>query len=270
MKKCIGTCGETKELSEYYLNTNGKPINTCKVCTRARVSKRSNKIASNDKIIVNYKACYDCGKEKAADQFPNNKYRIDGLGDECKSCSRIRARSVKGRHASGELHYKLVEQKPCTNCKVEKPIIQFNKNKTTADGYGTECKECMAEYGEKYKEDNKGYFDTYMAKYRINNYEKFIGYSQQRKAQIASTTIKSFSRGDVILLYGNKCFYCNDGLFEHLDHYIPLSKGGSHTMDNVRPSCSYCNLSKNAKLPEEWYKYLEKKKAIGDRENGKK
>jgi hypothetical protein len=33
-----------------------------------------------------------------------------------------------------------------------------------------------------------------------------------------------------------------------LDHIIPLSKGGSHTYDNVTLSCRKCNLSKNNKL----------------------
>jgi 5-methylcytosine-specific restriction endonuclease McrA len=34
----------------------------------------------------------------------------------------------------------------------------------------------------------------------------------------------------------------------HFDHVIPLSKGGSHTAENIRPSHALCNLRKSAKL----------------------
>lgn len=33
----------------------------------------------------------------------------------------------------------------------------------------------------------------------------------------------------------------------HIDHVIPLVKGGSHTLENVRPSHAICNLKKGAR-----------------------
>lgn len=47
---------------------------------------------------------------------------------------------------------------------------------------------------------------------------------------------------------GNHCVYCG-GLYEHLDHFMPLSKGGKHALSNLVPSCKSCNLSKNSKIP---------------------
>jgi len=35
----------------------------------------------------------------------------------------------------------------------------------------------------------------------------------------------------------------------HWDHVQPLSKGGAHTVDNLRPACSPCNIRKNAIFP---------------------
>lgn len=48
-------------------------------------------------------------------------------------------------------------------------------------------------------------------------------------------------------LFGNKCVYC-DGAFQEIDHFIPLSKGGTHSLDNLVPSCMFCNRSKNNRL----------------------
>ncbi len=38
----------------------------------------------------------------------------------------------------------------------------------------------------------------------------------------------------------------------HCDHIMPLSRGGSHSLDNLCISCAHCNLSKNCKTPDEW------------------
>lgn len=51
------------------------------------------------------------------------------------------------------------------------------------------------------------------------------------------------------------CFYCGEIINSktaHIDHVVPLSKGGSHSVDNFCISCPSCNLSKNDKLISEW------------------
>jgi 5-methylcytosine-specific restriction endonuclease McrA len=72
-----------------------------------------------------------------------------------------------------------------------------------------------------------------------------------------------FSASMVIMTYGTICHLCNDevdldaprsvgapgwerGL--HIDHVIPLSKGGHDTLENVRPSHGQCNIKKHNKL----------------------
>jgi 5-methylcytosine-specific restriction endonuclease McrA len=38
----------------------------------------------------------------------------------------------------------------------------------------------------------------------------------------------------------------------HVDHVVPLSRGGSDGPENIVISCPRCNCSKSSKLPEEW------------------
>jgi 5-methylcytosine-specific restriction endonuclease McrA len=49
------------------------------------------------------------------------------------------------------------------------------------------------------------------------------------------------------------CAYCGDteGPF-HADHVIPLSRGGGSDLRNLTIACASCNISKGARLPEEW------------------
>jgi 5-methylcytosine-specific restriction endonuclease McrA len=53
---------------------------------------------------------------------------------------------------------------------------------------------------------------------------------------------------------GRKCCYCGvhqrRGL--HVDHKVPISRGGTNDMSNLVLACSSCNLSKGARTPEEW------------------
>ncbi len=37
-----------------------------------------------------------------------------------------------------------------------------------------------------------------------------------------------------------------------IDHYVPLSAGGSDELDNMVLSCRFCNMDKGAKLPIQW------------------
>lgn len=52
-----------------------------------------------------------------------------------------------------------------------------------------------------------------------------------------------------------RCYYCGH-VFTisklHVDHVRPLSKGGKHSCDNLCKSCSHCNLTKHAKLVQDF------------------
>lgn len=51
------------------------------------------------------------------------------------------------------------------------------------------------------------------------------------------------------------CFYCGVQVTKKtrsLDHYIPRSKGGLTTPNNIVVSCKNCNLAKGDKLPEDF------------------
>lgn len=54
------------------------------------------------------------------------------------------------------------------------------------------------------------------------------------------------------------CHWCGDECSRrhHVDHYVPLSKGGKHAMDNLVIACVRCNLRKSARMPEEFLALL--------------
>ena len=60
-----------------------------------------------------------------------------------------------------------------------------------------------------------------------------------------------YSRVAIFARYGGTCAYCSEAA-THLDHVVPLSRGGDDVESNALPACAPCNLSKGAKTLAEW------------------
>jgi 5-methylcytosine-specific restriction endonuclease McrA len=50
------------------------------------------------------------------------------------------------------------------------------------------------------------------------------------------------------------CAYCGTDGDMHIEHVIPISKGGEHHLGNIVPACQRCNYSKSIAPVERWYK----------------
>lgn len=107
----------------------------------------------------------------------------------------------------------------------------------------------------------------YARKWRRLNSEKCRADSlrtvQRRNARKRESRTEVYTEVQVLEMYGTNCNICLEpidlkaprstrflnwqkGL--QIDHLIPLSKGGSDTLDNVRPTHALCNLKKADKL----------------------
>ena len=80
---------------------------------------------------------------------------------------------------------------------------------------------------------------------------------KRRQYKFQNTVGPAFTVRDVELqrkAQNNHCWWCSKALKDtyHIDHRIPLSRGGSNSAENICLTCPTCNLSKNNKLPWEW------------------
>ena len=110
--------------------------------------------------------------------------------------------------------------------------------------------------GKKYQEYHKKYLSTLKGKITIS---KYVNKRRALKKQVFHEDYTSQLK-EVKSLKAFTCYWCgkkHDIKDLHLDHIIPLSKGGADTWGNIALSCKHCNLSKNNKLPEEFNKTLE-------------
>ena len=63
-----------------------------------------------------------------------------------------------------------------------------------------------------------------------------------------------FTRDEIIARDRSTCYLCGQVVASdniHLDHVVPLTRGGAHQRENVRVTCKPCNLRKGTKLLSE-------------------
>lgn len=86
--------------------------------------------------------------------------------------------------------------------------------------------------------------------------EYYVMRSAKRRQLVRDVTQEVINpeevRKHLVGVYGDACLYCGKPEYESIDHFVPLSRGGLHNLENLRPSCAKCNSSKGSKLFEEW------------------
>lgn len=90
----------------------------------------------------------------------------------------------------------------------------------------------------------------YMRLSYARNPGPFLDRAQKRRAAQSSVTAEAVNRHIVWLRAQGRCGICCesvDFIEMHLDHIVPISRGGAHRYDNVQPAHAFCNLSKGAR-----------------------
>lgn len=175
--------------------------------------------------------------------------------------------------------------KICKKCAVPKDLSQFHKDGAAPDGYRAQCKPCRNGFMAGYYLANADERKAAVQNYRNTNREvvratDMLRYERHKEKRIALATeavhirrarINSRPHDEDITFSGlrardgDNCCYCSTPMtFERnprgkrhpakatLEHVLPISRGGTHTWDNVALACWQCNLQKNAKTVDEW------------------
>ena len=81
--------------------------------------------------------------------------------------------------------------------------------------------------------------------------------SKRRKALLRSLYALPVHPSELRLRFehfDHRCAYCGASGDLHMDHFLPISRGGPHTLGNLLPACHVCNISKGCHDPEQWYR----------------
>ena len=88
---------------------------------------------------------------------------------------------------------------------------------------------------------------------RVSNPEVFRAYHSKRRAQKLASA-RRHTADDILAIIKSqrvRCAYCRTKLTNsyHVDHIMPLSRGGSNGRENLQILCARCNLQKSSRDP---------------------
>jgi 5-methylcytosine-specific restriction endonuclease McrA len=206
------------------------------------------------------KKCKKCGNEFPATEefFYVHKECKDGFRPECKAC---RIKIVKNFYK--ENNNKILEQKKEYHIKNRDKICAIKKE------YNKINSSKRSKWGKKYYIENKDLLNKKSKDYYYSNPERSRYYakkSKHKRRTLEKQIETNFSFNEWRFCkehFDYKCAYCGKEQPLTQDHFIPLSKGGEYTKNNIIPCCSICNSSKCNSDFFEWYpmkSFYDKKK----------
>ena len=198
------------------------------------------------------KHCLGCCKDYPAttEYFSKNKDGKFGLHSQCKMC---RSQYNKNwREENAERH-----------AKNARTWQENNREKVAAKTQ--RWRERHPERVKEYTESrDKNIVRDAMRRWRKRNPDhKYVRTPEQIKAGNNRRRMRTenaegnITATDIRRQYesqNGKCWWCGcelNGKY-HMDHVIPLSRGGENGPENIVASCPPCNLSKGSRLPQEW------------------
>ncbi len=247
-KICI-TCNKSKLLSEYELRKDTqKHRGTCKKC-------------------INLKSLEYSKKNRAKKLASQKKYR-DSHKEE------LRQKDIEYNKKNPHIRRDYYQRTKEANKESRKQYYLDNKDRFRQ--FILDNRELVAERRRKTRLRNIDYIKKWSKEYNNRNKEhikirdkkrnqtpegkiKRRVYNNKRRAmklELDDGTINDISLNKLKIKQNNKCYHCGCELkFDenrqvHLDHFIPLSKGGLHSINNVVWSCQTCNAVKGARLPD--------------------
>lgn len=155
------------------------------------------------------------------------------------------------------------------------------KVKERAKAWRAENAELVKLRAKEYRENNSERYKGYSIKWARKNAKRSALYNKRhreenpdlyreavrrRRAKKRNAPTFQVSQRDIhrlLVRHSWCCAYCGKSLAEgyHIDHVVPLSRGGSNSIGNYLPACPTCNDSKGSKFLYEWLRW---KRAYAD------
>ena len=192
------------------------------------------------------KTCTKCGKELPAtrEHFHSAKrYRL-GLTAWCKTCISAYRSDYRQKNLERCLTQERAEVERNREKRYEAARQRRSKDPERHRGYG---RSCYVRHADEYNAKNR--------EWRLANPEKTRAKVQRRTAMRIGAP-GSHTGADIVAQLARqrgRCYWCGERVEEyHVDHVVPLSRGGSDDPGNLVIACPHCNLSKHNRLPHEW------------------
>lgn len=186
------------------------------------------------------KTCARCGQEKPVSDFGNMKRNKDGLHSYCRGCVRIANRESYARHAGERRAY-------ANQYRVDN--LDTVKGRQAEYRARPESREKAVQVSRQWRRDNPVRSRAAVVDWLSRNPGKAAKYTKTYQTRKTDAFVEQVELAVLLERHGVWCYLCESSIGPDesidMDHVHPLSKGGLHCYDNVRPTHASCNRSKN-------------------------
>lgn len=203
------------------------------------------------------KACHRCKEILPVDSFYRRADAADGRQYSCKSCTAKLLNAWKNKNpekakAANRARVLREKEKGYPRSSAWRSKNRERVNATAMKSYWKNRNHRLIVM-KKWRTENPEKMKALKKAYRKNNRPVVLAWLMRRRARKAqapgySTAEQIQARVDY---YGGKCYLCRIAPYEHIDHVIPIAKGGTNWPANLRPACAICNMKKHDKLLSE-------------------
>lgn len=215
------------------------------------------------------KKCPKCKLDKPLSDFGIDRSRSSGLNTYCKPCARYQTTLSKSRNAGRVTR----TTKGCPSCGSVKPSSEFYANRSSKDLLSYECITCDKKRVKNYYRTNTDVLKKRSKDWYQDNKDRALERSREwqrsnpHRVGASNNRRRVRKRGTLTewdlklsaqwrkVISKMPCYYCGTTEAEkyHVDHRIPVSKGGDDSWVNLVRACEPCNLSKSAKTDAEFF-----------------
>ena len=177
--------------------------------------------------------------------FHRKRESPDGLNNKCKRCNQVASREWAVSHPERAKAYQSSYR---TTHQADLRLWRQAYHARHRHRHLTEFAEYQLHNASRLQERQRKHYAANAVRIGIANRQR----RARRKNAPGTYTVQ-----DVRLLLRSQkgaCWWCGQAVGDkyHVDHRVPLSRGGTNFPENLCVTCPTCNLSKHDKLPSEW------------------
>lgn len=207
--------------------------------------------------LIVAKVCSRCFTNKSVIEFSKKRTAKDGLKNECKACAAIRFLDWS------VLNQEKIKLRSVIRCSenrekskvraIARRIESKGKRKASGAAWYASNREMVKARSAAWRVANPDQVKAISTAYQVANPEmgRINNLNRSARKRAAGGKLSKDIAAKLFNLQKGKCPCCGQPLGEnyHMDHIMPLARGGANTDENIQLLRQRCNNQKHAKHP---------------------
>lgn len=202
------------------------------------------------------KTCSTCSIKKPLDEFYRNSRAKDGRDSRCISCEKLRLAKWASENPD---RVKAAQRRYNSSEKAREKARRWAEQ--NPERYLQVQADYRARHPESVREASRKHYHSNLERSR----RRVLIKKAERRTKLANNGVFKVASKEISRILSSPCCVCDSTENPTLDHIVPISRGGTHSIGNLQCLCASCNFSKRDSLPMEFkMRRLKERNACGN------